>query len=86
MIMQFSDMTMTIIVSAMFSVLFLIGVNGKEFTLQLGALVSQEGDVDNRGFLSAMSLALETIKNDTTLPFNFNVKLNDSRVRKCYNR
>ena len=73
-------MTVTIINTIVF--IFLIGVNGKEQTLNLGVLISQEGDFDFTGFIPAMNLALETIENDTTLPFNFVVKSNDSRVRK----
>lgn len=62
--------------------LFLVGVNAKE-TLHLGVLISQEGDfADNRGFIPTMNLALETINNDTTLPFSFNIVLNDSMVRR----
>ena len=60
--------------------IFLIVVNAKE-TLRIGMLISQEGDFDFTGFLPAMDLALETIENDTTLPFNFYVRLNDSKVR-----
>ena len=76
-------MTVTIINIIVF--IFLIGVNGKEQTLNLGVLISQEGDFDFTGFIPAMNLALETIENDTTLPFNFIVKSNDSRVRKLLN-
>ena len=76
-------MTVTIISTIVF--IFLIGVNGKEQTLNLGVLISQEGDFDFTGFIPAMNLALETIENDTTLPFNFVVKSNDSRVRKLLN-
>ena len=67
---------------AQLSVIFslLIAVNAKE-TLHLGMLISQEGDFDFTGFIPAMNLALETIENDTTLPFNFYIKLNDSKVR-----
>ena len=59
--------------------IFLIVVNAKE-TLRIGMLISQEGDSDLTGFIPAMDLALETIENDTTLPFNFYVRLNDSKV------
>ena len=59
--------------------LFLFVVNAKE-TLRIGMLISQEGDFDFTGFIPAMNLALETIENDTTLPFNFYVRLNDSKV------
>ena len=71
---------MTIKAVSIFIFLFLIEVNGKEQTLNLGVLISQEGDFDFTGFIPAMNLALETIENDTTLPFNFIVKSNDSRV------
>ena len=75
---------MTITMINIFVFIFLIGVNGKEQTLNLGVLISQEGDSDFTGFIPAMNLALETIENDTTLPFNFIVKSNDSRVRDSY--
>ena len=75
---------MTITMINIFVFIFLIGVNGKEQILNLGVLISQEGDSDFTGFIPAMNLALETIENDTTLPFNFIVKSNDSRVRKSY--
>ena len=71
---------MTITTISIFMLLFLIEVNGKEQTLNLGVLISQEGDFEFTGFIPAMNLALETIENDTTLPFNFVVKSNDSRV------
>ena len=58
---------------------FLIVVNAKE-TLRIGMLISREGDFDFTGFIPAMNLALETIENDTTLSFNFYVRLNDSKV------
>ena len=54
--------------------------NAKE-TLHLGALISQDSEVDFTGFIPAMNLALETIENDTTLPFRFSITLNDSMVR-----
>ena len=75
---------MTITMINIFVFIFLIGVNGKEQILNLGVLISQEGDSDFTGFIPAMNLALETIENDTTLPFNFIVKSNDSRVRESY--
>ena len=75
---------MTVTMINIFVFIFLIGVNGKEQILNLGVLISQEGDSDFTGFIPAMNLALETIENDTTLPFNFVVKSNDSRVRKSY--
>ena len=63
-------------------VLFLTRVNATEkMILHLGVLISQEGGLDLSGYIPTMNLALESIKNDTTLPFDFNVTLNDSMVR-----
>lgn len=62
-------------------ILFLIRVSSAKDTLHLGVLISQEGDLDLSGYIPAMDLALESIKNDTSLPFEFNVTLNDSMVR-----
>ena len=73
---------MTTIIVTISIALFLTEVNAKE-TLHLGVLISQEGDLDLSGFIPAMNLAVETIKNDTTLPFDFYVRLSDSKV-SCY--
>ena len=51
----------------------LTNTNARE-TLRLGVYI------DLTGFLPAMELALKTIKDDKTLPFTFNVTLNDSMV------
>ena len=59
--------------------LFLIGTNAKE-TLHLGVLISQGGDLDLSGRIPAINIALETIANDATLPFNFNITVNNSKV------
>ena len=59
--------------------MLLVKVKAKE-TLHLGVLISQEGEFDFTGFIPALNLALETIENDTTLPFNFEITLNDSMV------
>ena len=65
--------------------LFLFRVNATEkMTLHLGVLISQEGELNLSGYIPSMNLALESIKNDTTLPFHFNVTLNDSMVRYNY--
>ena len=74
-----APITTQISVSIVTLLLSLIGANGKE-TLLLGVLFSQEG-FDNTGFIPAMNLALETIRNDTTLPFSFEITRNDSKVR-----
>ena len=72
-------MALIIVTTISVVLLFLDKVNAKE-TLRLGVLISQEGDFDFTGFIPAMNLALETIENDTTLPFNFNFTLDDSMV------
>jgi len=48
--------------------------------LHLGAMVSQQGDFDLTGLIPTMELALETVEDDETLPFIFEVTLNDSMV------
>ena len=68
------------------ALLFLVNVKAEvkeKKTLHFGVLISQEGEFDFTGLLSAMDLALETIENDTTLPFNFTITLNDSMVSQC---
>ena len=61
--------------------LLLIRVNATEkMILNIGVLISQEGALDLSGYIPSMNLALESISNDTTLPFDFQVTLNDSMV------
>ena len=63
--------------------LFLTGVNAEKETLRFGALISQSGVGSfYSGFIPAMDLALETIRNDATLPFSINYTLTDSMVRR----
>ena len=78
-----SMMLAIIIIRMVIAVLlmFLVKVKAKE-TLHLGVLISQEGEFDFTGFIPALNLALETIENDTTLPFNFRISLNDSMVNQ----
>ena len=77
-------MTSTVSVINTISVvlLLLVRVNSteKRMILHLGVLISQEGDVNLSGYIPSMDLALEGINNDTTLPFNFHVTVNDSMV------
>ena len=61
--------------------LLLLRLNATKDILQLGILVSQGGDLNLSGYIPAMQLALESITNDTTLPFDFDYTLNDSKVR-----
>ena len=57
-------------------------VDGKE-TLRLGVLISS-GQIGTRfdftGFLPALELALETINNDSSLQYTFEVTTNNSMV------
>jgi len=69
-------MTVTVITTISFAFLFLIVTNAKE-TLYLGVYFTNSL---NTGFIPAMDLALETIKNDTTLLFNFNITRSDAMV------
>lgn len=59
---------------------FVIKANTAKDTLRLGVLIPMEGDLDLSAYILPMNLALETIENDTTLPFKFTTKLNDSMV------
>ena len=68
------------IIARIVVLLLLIRLNATKDILHLGVLVSQEGELNLSGYIPAMDLALETIKNDTTLPFDFHVTLNDSMV------
>jgi len=54
---------------------------GRE-TLHLGALISQQAGAsfDYSGFLPTLALALETINNDSSLRYKFNVTINNSMV------
>ena len=67
-------------ISAVLLFLIRVLVNSAKDMLCVGVLVSQEGDLNLSGYIPVMDLALESIKNDTTLPFYFNVTLNDSKV------
>ena len=73
-----------IIITVIAVFLLFTDVSGNKQTLRLGVLISRETGFDFTGFIPAMNLALETISNDPTLPFEFSISLNDSdsRVRK----
>ena len=68
------------IIATIVVMLLLIRLNATKDILHIGVLISQGGELNLSGYLPAMYLALETIKNDTTLPFDFHVTLNDSMV------
>ena len=63
-----------------FMCLWFTNAHAKE-TLRLGALISQKGDLDFTGSLVAFHLALQTVNNDPSLRYAFEVTLNDSKVR-----
>ena len=67
-------------VNTLIIITLVIGLSHGRDTLHLGVLVSQDGVVDLSGFLPALHLALETIDNDTSLRYRFNVTINDSMV------
>ena len=76
-------MTLTVSIIATIGVvfLFLIRVNAKEkMILHIGVLISQEGELNLSGYIPAMNITLETIKNEPTFPFDFHVTVNDSMV------
>ena len=64
--------------------LFTGAAYGRE-TLQLGALISQQPreGFDYSGFLPALSLALETVNNDSSLRYKLDVTINNSLVGTC---
>ena len=68
------------IVARIVALLLLLKLNATKDILHLGVLVSQGGELNLSGYIPAMDLALEAIKNDTTLPFEFHVTVNDSLV------
>ena len=60
--------------------LLLISASVARDTLHLGVMIPVEGVLDFSAFIPTMDLALETIENDTTLPFTFAITFNDSMV------
>ena len=59
-------------------------VDATKDTYRLGVLIPIEGNLDLSAYIPTMELALETVENDTTLPFNFTYTLNDSMVSNRY--
>ena len=64
------------------SFVFLIRINEAKDTYHLGVLIPIKGDLNLSAYKPTMELALETVDNDTTLPFNFTHNLDDSMVAK----
>ena len=71
----------TITVTGVVVLLLLIRASAEKDTLRLGVLIPVEGFLDLSAYIPTMELALETVANDTTLPFNFSTTFNDSMVR-----
>ena len=72
----------------MSSVRFLTtGIAGKE-TVRLGVLIStgdsQDGRIDNSGYLSTLNYALQTVNDDSSLQYGFTIALNNSKVSILY--
>ena len=67
------------VISAVFLFVIKVNVTAKD-TLRLGVLIPVKGDLDLSAYIPTMELALETVANDTTLPFNFSIIRNDSMV------
>ena len=70
---------MRIVTVFVISLLSLSRTNAKE-TLHLGMLFSQRGVFDFSGLIPAIEIALETIDDEETLPFNFTYTHSDSMV------
>ena len=62
------------------SCVVLTWVDATKDTYRLGVLIPIEGLLDLSAYIPTMELALETVENDTTLPFKFTYTLNDSMV------
>ena len=67
------------VISAVFLFAIKVNVTAKD-TLRLGVLIPVKGVLDLSAYIPTMELALETVANDTTLPFNFSIIRNDSMV------
>lgn len=68
---------------AVFSAVFLFSVlrrNESKDILRLGVLIPEKGELNLSAYIHTMELALETVKNDTTLPFEFETIHSDSMV------
>ena len=72
--------TICMVVSLIFSVSSVRGANAVKEMLRLGAMISQEGELDYSGHLLTFDLALQTINTDPSLDYAFEKTLNDSMV------
>ena len=77
-----SDMALIVraIIWVVVSFIFLIRINEAKDIYRIGVLIPIEGDLDLSAYIPTMKLALETIEDDTTLPFKFTYTFNDSMV------
>ena len=72
---------MTVIITINFlTFIVLIGRANTKETLRLGMLFSQEESSDFSGLIPAIEIALETIEDDETLPFEFEYVYDNSMV------
>ena len=78
-------MGLRVITAVIASCVVLTGmVDASKDTYRLGVLIPIEGSLDLSAYIPTMELALETVENDTTLPFSFTYTLNDSMVSNRY--
>ena len=76
-----SDMGIRVITAVIAScVVLTCMVDAAKDTYRLGVLIPIEGYLDLSAYIPTMELALETVENDTSLPFSFTYTLNDSMV------
>ena len=72
--------TRYLVVGLIFSASIVRCANVLKQTLHLGAMISQEGELDYSGQLLSFDLALQTINSDPSLLYTFEKTLNDSMV------
>ena len=65
----------------MISIGSLIRTSAAKDTIHIGVIIPVNSEIiDFSAYIPTLELALETIENDTTLPFNFAITFNDSMV------
>ena len=73
-------MTLLVRVIILISIGSLIRTSAAKDTIHIGVIIPVNGIIDFSAYIPTLELALETIENDTTLPFNFTITFNDSMV------
>ena len=62
------------------TLLFMLRANASKDILRLGVLIPEKGELNLSAYIHTMELALETVNNDATLPFQFKTIHSDSMV------